>query len=315
MKRKNETLNDILYVLMILFIIWFVISGVMNVVTFFIRDSCKEPEFLDNIFFIMPCIFFDKFNPDEDICLEEVKCEDLNKNIPAGLEECKGHDSFDGARCMEKMRERYNFEKKCVEKGLWNKSICLDWRPKTKCELNPEAEGCICDELDFPVIMNSSKYGVIRTMECLKAHEANECELNNPDYIWDYDNSIDVYGICLSDDGICLDQTGIGTNESACRKCAEKVRKICRKKTCESKTICLNYLESNYWNDDFMSFEELEYIKESLDCEDIKVDIVREGEEYLYKFYGNCPLSDYMSKDKEWIKSSCDSTIIKEVCE
>jgi len=60
--------------------------------------------------------FKDKFNPSEDVC------------------DSYGKTSWDGSKI-------YIY-------GELNNPICQKWHSKNKCELNPEAEGCVCDEYE-----------------------------------------------------------------------------------------------------------------------------------------------------------------------
>lgn len=64
---------------------------------------------------------FDTFNPDEDVCIDDerqVVC--LDEGWQTFKEGCNNIDTI--------------FIK------------CNEWRPKTICELDPNAEGCICEE-------------------------------------------------------------------------------------------------------------------------------------------------------------------------
>ena len=119
---------------------------------------------------INPFLKLDKFNPDKDICLEWDKYM---------------HD------CMY----IHNNDSYCMQYGK-----CIERRPKIKCELNPEAEGCICDEhnnftclLDNVCISKNNESiekwcnrcnGEI-LQHCIKSHEPDECEKNSSDWIWD----------------------------------------------------------------------------------------------------------------------------------
>ena len=150
----------------------------MNIIFTFNRDGCKKPEILDKIFFIVPCIFFDRFNPETDVC--------------------ELWDCHDGSVYSQKTEE-------C--------NICIDWRPKNICELDPEAEGCICDEyqwkercqeiIDFlekpkikelPENFTEELYEHEEEMlkickiiyyPCISSHLPNECESGNPDWVWE----------------------------------------------------------------------------------------------------------------------------------
>lgn len=42
---------------------------------------------------------------------------------------------------------------------------CLLWRPKTKCELDPKTEGCICDE--FEIMLNNTYEGIVNSAKVL----------------------------------------------------------------------------------------------------------------------------------------------------
>jgi len=61
-----------------------------------------------------------EFNPDTDVCLEWKECKTINY-----LGECKEWRNINFPDGLHK---------------------CFEWRPKNKCELDPESEGCICDE-------------------------------------------------------------------------------------------------------------------------------------------------------------------------
>jgi len=61
-----------------------------------------------------------EFNPDTDVCLEWKECKTINY-----LGECKEWRNINFPDGLHK---------------------CFEWRPKNKCKLDPESEGCICDE-------------------------------------------------------------------------------------------------------------------------------------------------------------------------
>jgi len=72
-------------------------------------------------------VTMDEFNPIEDVCLDD------NKGVVHGPD------------AVNLIKDGYNCER--VEDGpTFYCYKCLDWRQKTKCEINPEAEGCFCDE-------------------------------------------------------------------------------------------------------------------------------------------------------------------------
>lgn len=95
---------------------------------------------------------------------------------------------------------------------------CTDWRDKTICELDPNAEGCVCDEYNydkdyidlkrlFENLLEEPCYSrketcewvdeearrkieyytnlIEKTKVCIKAHEPNECEIEDVNFIWD----------------------------------------------------------------------------------------------------------------------------------
>lgn len=75
---------------------------------------------------------FNEFNPDKDVCLEWECCMNSNSN------NCRDDISFVSCELLPNNGLHYN---------------CKDWRPKTKCEIDPEAEGCICDEWELGVFL------------------------------------------------------------------------------------------------------------------------------------------------------------------
>jgi len=137
-------------------------------------------------------LFRESFNPDEDVCLEE----ELT---------CKEGYYMKGNICF-KWFKRYDayFPQHTTK--------CSDWRPKTICKLNPNDERCICDEWkgcknkeilydwlvgdNITFCYDDGGYRTYPTEEeekyekaffgCIKSHLPNECELNNPDWVWDY---------------------------------------------------------------------------------------------------------------------------------
>ena len=197
--------------------------------------------FIVALIFLIGLIFFviflscekKQFNPEEDVCLDEYNrpCKYVEPcSFNEGEYTCWGEWEGYG-------RSGYN----CNQ----------NFRPKTKCQLDPEAEGCICDgyeEKEMEIYTNefekqlitswsfdsdkiasitvpigqfryvdcSSKimsdcgnyhckninlttcnaYNDVQKIDtillytdnCIKSHEANECELENPDYVLDYDN-------------------------------------------------------------------------------------------------------------------------------
>ena len=75
------------------------------------------------------------FNPDEDVC------EEIDESMMKGCT-TTGH--------LTETAQEYCRDVNGVfikdEKYGWCCEICKSWRPKTKCELNPNDEGCVCDE-------------------------------------------------------------------------------------------------------------------------------------------------------------------------
>lgn len=82
-------------------------------------------------------------------------------------------------------------------------SVCKEWQKKIKCELNPNDEGCVCDELDEKIVcvgqyIDTREKEQVRCISkkiinCLKSHEANECEKVNPEWIWQDTRIFSVY--------------------------------------------------------------------------------------------------------------------------
>lgn len=88
---------------------------------------------------------------------------------------------------------------------FYRKGQCMEWRNKNKCEIDPNEEGCVCDErrhiYDFcdqmtVEYMKTSCIGLV-SMDiavwgnpCIKAHVPNECEKGNRKYIVECDECI-----------------------------------------------------------------------------------------------------------------------------
>lgn len=97
----------------------------------------------------------DKFNPETDICLMD--CRNLSY--------------------YETQEEWENFNKYCMGKGISPTDVgCVKWRPKNKCELDPEAEGCICDEYDLNNIKLINVYDG-RLMGCINRSNLTKDEI------------------------------------------------------------------------------------------------------------------------------------------
>jgi len=67
------------------------------------------------------------FNPDRDVCTKYKK-QICYKDLPLEMEAVKCPSEY----CTPFVCD----------------GECLEWRPKTKCELNPNDEGCVCDEYE-----------------------------------------------------------------------------------------------------------------------------------------------------------------------
>jgi len=111
------------------------------------------------------------FNPEKDICLE-LKCH--YKSGETGLITLDGRTSC-GTATIEQS--------------------CFNWRSKNKCEINPETEGCVCDEyeqeMDFIKANKCSPYNytIVSNDEIWGDSIVSGC---NPIYIINYIN-----GTCI----------------------------------------------------------------------------------------------------------------------
>jgi len=137
-KKKEDGIWAMVLILCILFLAILVMCNVVSLI--YPSENCKEenrPFYL--IPFTLTCAFA-PFNPDTDVCLEWSACNKNNHicSYPTILGEESVNDFIE-------MNPHYDWEK-----------LCKLWRPKTKCELNPEDEGCICDE--YKQIQNYKKH-------------------------------------------------------------------------------------------------------------------------------------------------------------
>lgn len=73
-------------------------------------------------------MFDTEFNPETDVCIEFSCCNLEHINNDALCNQNKLVPEYDN-ECMSSMVAE-----------------CEEWRPKTKCELNPNDENCVCDE-------------------------------------------------------------------------------------------------------------------------------------------------------------------------
>ena len=85
------------------------------------------------------------FNPATDVCDEWKHCD--YHCASSFTENCEDHCSG----C-------------CGDVPLEVEDKCISWHPKDKCELNPNAEGCICDEKiinsNFTKVVLDCKFGL-----------------------------------------------------------------------------------------------------------------------------------------------------------
>ena len=194
-------------------------------------------------------VTFDKaFNPDTDICDDwNYQCKLLHID-DEWIDDCYINQE--------------DYENKLIRDTGRMRIICDLWHPKNKCELNPNAEGCVCDEYPKPfflvgtktclddmcsttyyfrdncsndiLIFNSSGARVeITTIceanedrKCISSHLPNECEKGNVDYVWD--NSFN----CLQEEEIKVtdgigDTFAVGHYEYKC----VQYEQVCRPKT------------------------------------------------------------------------------------
>lgn len=82
-----------------------------------------------------------KFNPATDVC--ERDCITVLKEARIAL------NSREGLSSDTSLDEEFdictkNWKRSWADTEVLNE--CINWHPKNKCELNPEAEGCVCDE-------------------------------------------------------------------------------------------------------------------------------------------------------------------------
>lgn len=135
---------------------------------------------------------FNKFNPETDVCTQ-----------------------FHIGNCIKQLNNPNKCHDLYWDNPLNFSEYCTDWRPKNKCELDIDAEGCICDEYiscekiyleEYP----NRTFCLIQTEEgkepmlyenwekhswsndCIKSHLPNECELKNPNWVWDYKLTVKV---------------------------------------------------------------------------------------------------------------------------
>jgi len=119
MKKKSEK-DGIMFYITVIILAWIFGSFVLNVSTSVGTEECDGLRIVSKIFFVVPCLYFNEYNEETDVCEEwEWDC----KNV-------------------KDYNEMYN-KKDCDEKNR-----CLKWREKNICEINPKAEGCICDEYE-----------------------------------------------------------------------------------------------------------------------------------------------------------------------
>lgn len=136
---------------------------------------------------------------------------------------------------------------------------CIKWHPKNKCELNPEAEGCVCDEYEtivYSIYVLGSDIKIETTNKtildylkknkdynidyaytepsCIKSHLPNECEKGNEDWIIDFSYSYIFNGTefdaCGNYYTIFIGEYNKVLLSENCSKYAIK-KEFCRKKT------------------------------------------------------------------------------------
>jgi len=193
-------------------------------------------------------LFQDDFNPETDICLE---CR-------AGVNQIAGAGDELSCKFIEKNYEYFE---------------CIEWRPKNKCELECEDKeilswsgwcrrNCKCDEAT-PVSKTlyhinpgpDDKDFIITSINvCSKARFPNECELGNPDWVWDEKQRVECDGEFVG--YIENNEINLGEHYDECLQISEK---ICRKKTiydynCEELKLALvldlniRICPINYWH-------------------------------------------------------------------
>lgn len=96
-----------------------------------------------------------KYNPETDVCEEWF---------------CRYNDGFYHSGCdssCESQRIDGHFQKEAcqiydnINAPMLISSECSSWRSKTKCELNPEAEDCICDKWKNIVLTEEKKIYIL----------------------------------------------------------------------------------------------------------------------------------------------------------
>ena len=95
-----------------------------------------------------------EFNPETDVCTLSIpELKDIANNTIREFE-CLEWRPFQG-ELTEKNQEKY-----CeLWQGIYiNCFKCYDWQPKNKCELDPNEEGCICDEWEIEECIDSIAY-------------------------------------------------------------------------------------------------------------------------------------------------------------
>lgn len=125
-----KILCNVAPIIIIMAFIWLMFFSVGNLVMGLSKDVTKEncsPYFINYLFYVPKCIkVMESFDPDYDICLEKHSL----KNYPV-------------------RNDKNNYNCEITEKGKLC-DLCLNWRPKSYCERNPnDDERCICEEPIF----------------------------------------------------------------------------------------------------------------------------------------------------------------------
>lgn len=244
-KKKPIIWKAILITIGIVWAIFFIIG---NLITLHDSNECgnmynKGAVFLNYIFLNFRCIHdYSTFNPDRDVCEEWECCVKYEYNEGAIMPSVRIIES-----CLYRSQNCSSSEYSSFYNGKCNK-----WRPKNKCELNPEAEGCVCDEYEkilltvYRTINNTdilnlsvtsvTKWVKIETVnqgndylvyqilpDCIKSHLPNECEKGNPEYI------VDLTKPCVCRDDLS-GKSLVGSNETFYCKNVD-CSMNCRKKT------------------------------------------------------------------------------------
>ena len=120
----------ILVFLWVILAVWLILFGISNIMSVIDESMCDRISNLgDYLFLTIKCTYQNQnFNPDTDVCEWWGDLGWTYNQIP---------NEWQKEHCdLFKYYELYQMSR-CEE--------CKGWRPKTKCELDPNSEDCVCD--------------------------------------------------------------------------------------------------------------------------------------------------------------------------